>query len=257
MIYTLQYKPYNKYSIDLLQCQQSKIKKRNKVIFMKITYLGQAGLLFEKDGFKIMIDPYLSDSVEKINPKNCRKVPVDENLFSVKPNLMIFTHNHLDHFDPETVEKFINDNSNITVLAPNSVWHKVRKLGGSNNYVLFNRHTVWTENKIKFTAVKAEHSDPSPIGVIIESDNKKYYITGDTLYNEEIFSDIPDDIYALFLPINGVGNNMNMTDAARFAERVKAEKVIPIHIGMFDNITADNFDCKNKVVANISEEIVL
>ena len=36
---------------------------------MKVTYLGQAGLLFEKRGFKIMIDPYLSDSVEKINPK--------------------------------------------------------------------------------------------------------------------------------------------------------------------------------------------
>ena len=44
---------------------------------MRVTYLGQAGLLFEKDGFKIIIDPYLSDSVEKVNPKNYRRVPVD------------------------------------------------------------------------------------------------------------------------------------------------------------------------------------
>jgi L-ascorbate metabolism protein UlaG (beta-lactamase superfamily) len=29
---------------------------------MKITYLGQAGLLFEKNGFKIMIDPYYKSS---------------------------------------------------------------------------------------------------------------------------------------------------------------------------------------------------
>ena len=29
---------------------------------MKITYLGQAGLLFEEDGFKIMIDPYYKSS---------------------------------------------------------------------------------------------------------------------------------------------------------------------------------------------------
>lgn len=36
---------------------------------MEITWLGQAGLLFEKDNYKIMIDPYLSDSVEKINPQ--------------------------------------------------------------------------------------------------------------------------------------------------------------------------------------------
>ena len=48
---------------------------------MKITFLGQAGLLFEKNGFKIMIDPYLSDSVEKINPKNYRRVPVEKKLF--------------------------------------------------------------------------------------------------------------------------------------------------------------------------------
>ena len=85
---------------------------------MKVTYLGQAGLLFEKCGFKIMIDPYLSDSVEKINPKNYRRVPVDESFFKIKPDVMIFTHNHLDHYDPETVTHFIDENSNITVLAP-------------------------------------------------------------------------------------------------------------------------------------------
>lgn len=59
---------------------------------MKIVFLGQAGLLFEKDGFKIMIDPYLSNSVEKINPKNYRKVAVNESFFDVKPDIMIFTH---------------------------------------------------------------------------------------------------------------------------------------------------------------------
>ena len=34
--------------------------------FMNITWLGQAGLLFDNGKTKIMIDPYLSDSVEKI-----------------------------------------------------------------------------------------------------------------------------------------------------------------------------------------------
>ena len=224
---------------------------------MKVTYLGQAGLLFEKRGFKIMIDPYLSDSVEKINPKNYRRVKVDESSLKLKPDVMIFTHNHLDHYDPETVVHFIDENSNITVLAPKSVWDEVRKIGGNNNYVLFNRHTEWTQNGIKFTAVKAEHSDITPIGVIIDDGERKYYVTGDTLYNEEIFADIPSDIYALFLPVNGVGNNMNMTDAARFAKRINAERTVPIHIGMFDELTADEFDCENKIIANIYKEIML
>ena len=204
-----------------------------------------------------MIDPYLSNSVEKINPKNYRRVAVDESLFEIKPDVMIFTHNHLDHYDPETVKHFITEQSNVTVLAPKSVWYTVRELGGNNNYVLFNRHTSWMESGICFTAVKAEHSDISPIGVIIDDSEKKYYITGDTLYNEEIFEDIPEDIYALFLPVNGKGNNMNMTDAARFARRIDAKKVVPIHIGMFDELSADDFECENKIVAEIYKEIKL
>lgn len=223
----------------------------------KITWLGQAGLLFEHHEYKLMIDPYLSDSVKEINPNNYRRKPVDESLFDIKPDMMIFTHNHLDHYDPETVERFITKDSAMTVLAPSSVWSEVRKTGGNNNYVLFNRHTQWSEGGLVFTAVKAEHSDPTPIGVIIDDGEKKYYVTGDTLYNEEIFADIPDDIYAVFLPVNGVGNNMNMIDAARFAKRVGAEKVVPIHTGMFDELDANAFECKNKVVPKIYEKVEL
>lgn len=224
---------------------------------MKVTYIGQAGLIFEKDGFKIMIDPYLSNSVEKINPKNFRRVPVDEGVFEIKPDMMIFTHNHLDHYDPETVKRFIGENSGITVLSPKSVWDEVRKFGGNNNYVLFNRHTSWTQNGIKLTAVKAEHSDITPIGVIIDDGERKYYVTGDTLYNDDIFGDIPNDIFALFLPVNGVGNNMNMTDAARFAKRIAPQKCVPLHIGMFDEMAADGFECDNKVVPRVYKEIDL
>ena len=222
---------------------------------MEIIWLGQAGLLFIKDNFKIMIDPYLSDSVKKINPKNYRRVAVDEAFFNVRPDVMIFTHNHLDHYDPETVIRFITADTDMLVLAPDSVWNEVRKIGGSNNYIQFNRHTVWRENGIKFTAVKAEHSDISAIGVIIDDGDKKYYVTGDTLYNEEIFADITKDIYALFLPVNGVGNNMNMTDAKRFCERVNPKFAIPIHCGMFDDTDMNKFGYKNKVVPHIYEEI--
>ena len=204
-----------------------------------------------------MVDPYLSDSVRKINPKNYRRVPVDESFFEVKPDVVVITHNHLDHYDPETVKHFVTEESNVVVLAPESVWKEVRKKGGNNNYVMFNRRTVWTEGEITFTAVKAEHSDPYSIGVIIDDGEKKYYVTGDTLYNEEVFGDIPNDIYALFLPVNGVGNNMNANDAARFAKRINAEKNIPVHIGMFDELTADIFQCENKFVINIYEEAEL
>lgn len=222
---------------------------------MKITWLGQAGLLFENEKVKIMIDPYLSDSVKRVNPKNFRRQPICDSLFDIKPDIMIFTHNHLDHYDPETVERFINENSSVTVFSPESVFPTVRKLGGNNNFVLFNEGTSWTEKGIRLTAVRAEHSDPTPIGVIIDDGDRKYYVTGDTLYNEKIFADIPDDIYALFLPINGVGNNMNIIDAVRFAERINPQIAIPIHFGMFDELDANLFEYKNKIIPEIYKEI--
>ena len=143
---------------------------------MKIIYLGQAGFLFETKGMKIMVDPYLSDSVEKVEPHNRRRVPVEKRWLEVKPDVLIFTHNHLDHYDPETADKIITPTSGITVLAPASVYYEVRKRGGNNLYILFDRHTQWSQGDIRFSAVKAVHSDPAAIGVIIDAEGKKYYI---------------------------------------------------------------------------------
>lgn len=225
---------------------------------LKVTWLGQAGLLFENDNTIILVDPYLSDSVAEVNPLNRRKVPVDEKLFDIVPDVLICTHNHLDHLDPQTLQHYLkNNNHSVTVLSPESGWQELRKFGGNNNYVKFNRHTIWTFNNIIFTAVKAEHTDIHPIGVIIDDGDKKYYITGDTLYNKEIFNDLPKDIDALFLPINGTGNNMNMTDASRFAKKVGAKATIPLHFGLFDEINPENFDCENKIIPFIYKEIKL
>ncbi len=224
---------------------------------MKIIFLGQAGLLFEIGEKKIMIDPYLSNSVEKVNPNNYRRQPIDEKFLEIKPDVLIFTHNHLDHYDEETVKNYLTEDSNILVLAPFSAWQEVRKFGGKNNYVMFNRGTAWTEETITFRAVKAEHSDREAIGAILSCDDKNYYITGDTLYNEEIFADLPMEIEVVFLPINGVGNNMNVVDAKKFAERIGAKKVVPIHFGLFDEMTGNELVMPNKIIPKIYKEIEL
>lgn len=224
---------------------------------MQITWLGQAGLLFETGSVRIFVDPYLSDSVEKRNSRNYRRVPVNKAFFEIRPDIIVLTHDHLDHTDPDTLEKYLKNDSKITVLASKNAWNTVRKLGGEHNYVMTNRHTTWTEHNIKFTAVKAEHSDDCAVGMIIDDGLKKYYFTGDTLYNEEIFADIPDTIDTVFLPINGVGNNMNFKDAARFADRINAKNVVPVHFGMFDEIDPTAFKCKNKVIPAIYNKIDL
>ncbi len=227
---------------------------------MKITWLGQAGLLFERGETSVMIDPYLSNYVEKVQPANWRRMPINEIFFNISPDIMIFTHDHIDHFDPETAPRFLErSEKKMTVLSPTSVWENVRKYGGAHNYVQFNRFCEWTVGDFRFIAVRAVHSDPYAIGVIIEDliENKKYYITGDTLYSKEIFEDIPKDIYAVFLPINGVGNNMNAIDAVRFSATVGAIKAVPLHFGLFDDISPEMFEAENRVIPKIYEEIEL
>lgn len=225
--------------------------------FMKITWLGQAGLLFDNGETKIMIDPYLSNSVEKVEPNNFRRVPVNEEFLNIEPDFMIFTHDHLDHYDPETASVFLGaERKPMTVLCPFSVWQKARSHGKNHNYVLFDRHSEWTEKGIRFRAIRAVHSDAYAIGVIIEelTENKVYYVTGDTLYNKEIFSDLPEKIDVVFLPINGVGNNMNVTDAVRFFKDSGAKWAVPYHVGMFDSKTADIFDDENKIILEVYKE---
>ena len=224
--------------------------------FMKITWLGQAGLLFDNGKVKIMVDPYLSNSVEKVDPLNYRRVPVKEEFLSVTPDVMIFTHDHLDHYDPETAPIFLErKEKRMTVLSPSSVWPKARAFKAHNN-VQFNRGTSWTEYGFRFTAVKAEHSDVHAIGVLIEElDTAKiFYVTGDTLYNEAIFADLPENIDIIFLPINGVGNNMNVTDAVRFFKDSGAKWAVPYHVGMFDELTPLIFDNENKIVLEVYKE---
>lgn len=224
---------------------------------MKITWLGQAGLLFDNGQTKIMVDPYLSNSVGEGDPKKFRRVPVKEALFLLEPDLMIFTHDHLDHYDPKTAPVFLGEGRKpMTVLCPISVWQKARKHGKEHNYVLFDKGTEWTEHGFRFRAVTATHSDPFAIGVILEDllEKKTYYITGDTLYSKEILKELPGDIDIVFLPINGVGNNMNALDAVRFFKNCGAKAAAPYHVGMFDEKSPEMFDAKNRIILEIYKE---
>ena len=85
---------------------------------MKITWLGQAGLLLQGAGITVMIDPYLSDSVAALQPENHRRQPVDERFFAVQPDALVLTHDHRDHYDPETVTRFVGAVLRLAAGAP-------------------------------------------------------------------------------------------------------------------------------------------
>ena len=225
---------------------------------MKVTWIGQAGLLFEGRGIKVLVDPYLSDSCGEINPKSHRRVPVEESLFEIKPDVIVLTHDHLDHTDEQTLVRYLENTKDVLVLAAPNAWTHVRQLGGDHNYVRMGAYTSWTHfSGVRFDAVPADHSDVLAIGVIIDDGKKKYYVTGDTLYNTEILKALPKDIDSVFLPINGKGNNMNAVDASRFAEAVGAKNSVPLHFGLFDAVDPHSFTARSRVIPRIYQEIPL
>lgn len=225
---------------------------------MKITFLGQNGFLIESKKSKIVVDPYLSDSVEKTEPRNKRRQPVDERFLAVKPSVVIITHAHADHYDEETLDKLLTDNADCVILCPPSVFAMAKNRYGNANFVFFRCGTSYSFADAEFYAVAAEHSDTEAIGVIIIIEGKKLYITGDTLYNERVFSSLPFRSFdAVFLPINGRGNNMNAVDAAKFVKRINADIVVPVHFGLFDDLTGRELVCENAVIPQIYKEIKL
>lgn len=228
---------------------------------MKVTWLTQAGLLFKTERMTIMVDPYLSNSVGEKDPKKNRRIPVDEGFLSVKPDVLLITHDHEDHLNEDTLKYILAGDKPITVLAPRNAYLKLRELGGPHNYVLLNPHSVWTEDNITFYAVHAEHSDEHAVGFIIDDQKKTYYISGDTLYNYDVIDDVldlvEDGVDYAFLPINGKGNNMNASDATDFAYEIGAKQAIPLHYGLFDELTADGFDFEDKIVLEAYKEVTV
>ena len=220
---------------------------------MKVTWLTQAGLLLENSKIKIMVDPYLSDSLGELKPEKKRRIPADESFLHTSPDVLLITHEHIDHLDMATIRPLLdNSDKEVLILACESAYKALLGQCEGHNLVLLAPHSVWSERGITFYAVRAEHSDRSAVGFIIDDGDQTYYISGDTLYNYEVIDDVldlaPDGVDFAFLPINGKGNNMNARDAADFAYEIGAKCAIPVHYGLVDDLTPDEFDFDDRII---------
>ena len=222
---------------------------------MKLLWLGQSGLLFDFNGLKIMIDPYLTDSLSKLDSEFTRKTKINRKLFRAKPDIIILTNCHLDHADNASIEKLLKHMSRkkrATVLSCESVYDEITTAPSMAhaNHIMFEKYSEWTVGNVNIQAVPAKTDDKTAFGVVITdfTNNKKYYIAGDTLYNKQVIDNLPSDIYAAFLPINGEFGSMNVTDAKRFAEKIQARFCVPVHFGMFDKIKPSTFDVSNAII---------
>lgn len=221
---------------------------------MKIKLIGQAGVILREGKTTVLIDPYLSNNVALYEPQNQRRQIIDEKVFGIKPDYILITHSHLDHFDKKTLDIFFEKNNGLVVISPKSVYKEITKYGGNNKYVELNAGEDYCDADISVKAVKAFHSDEYAVGFVVCLGAKSIYITGDTLYNEKLADGLPERLDAIILPINGYGNNMNAEDATILADAVNAEIAVPVHYGMFDDISPYNLKSKNRKIIGIYKE---
>jgi L-ascorbate 6-phosphate lactonase len=210
---------------------------------MNIKWIGQSGYILAADGIKLVIDPYLSNSIEEQQGLK-RMFPVPVAIEDLQPDYIYCTHNHLDHFDPQTILKILEVYPLCKIIGPTSVIeHATRLKISSRNMILLNQYEHLSLGKLKLTATPAFHSDPFSTGLLIKDEQHTVYFSGDTEYVPELaglitkMSGTKPDLF--FVCINGKLGNMNAEDAARLALALNPEIVVPNHYGMFAENTAD------------------
>lgn len=140
------------------------------------------------------------------------------------------THSHYDHFSPEDIEKVIKDNTKL--IMPRAMENEIE---GIKNDILFvepDKEYVLDGFMFKTTYSYNENKAFHPkenlwVGYIIEVDDKKYYIAGDTDNVPEI-RNVKCDV--ALIPVGGT-YTMNYKEASELANVIDAKVVIPTHYG--------------------------
>ncbi len=226
-----------------------------------IWWLGQSGFLLMYRGVKMLLDPYLSDTLtEKYAGTGKPHERISERVIDPKSlhdiSVVTSSHNHTDHLDAATLRPIIINNPNINLIIPEANREFVcERLQCKPSFPTgINDGQTIRAGIFKITGVPAKHNEIEKdkkgqckfLGYIIQFANYTVYHSGDTLLYkgmEKILQ--PYKIDLALLPINGddpardVAGNMNGQQAVDLAKAIDAKMVIPCHYDMFAFNTAD------------------
>lgn len=214
----------------------------NSSVNIDVVWLGQGGFLFIVDKVRIVVDPYLSDSLAKRGIP--RMIPVPIKTEDLNPDYVLITHDHADHFDEETMCSLTSLYPECIFIGPESVRNHYRNMHFNlTRFVLLNKWMEYEGTGFMVKAVPAYHTDIFSVGFIINSQNKQIYITGDTLLDSNLIPELkptfrknPD---LLMVCINGKLGNMDDKEAVKLVEAINPSVTIPMHYGMFESNTVD------------------
>jgi len=231
-------------------------------------WLGQSGYLLLWKGKRVLLDPYLSDSLtKKYAATNKPHIRMSERVIdpSLLKNISIVTssHNHTDHLDGETLIPLIKNNPGIKFIIPeaNRAFVCERAQIEKDFPLGLNDGESITIDEFTFYGVPAKHNEIERdengrckfMGYIIRFGNWSIYHSGDTLWFDEMVALLKSfKVDVALLPINGndpsrgVAGNLDVKEAAALGKAIEAKLVIPCHYDMFSFNTADSKDFANE-----------
>jgi L-ascorbate 6-phosphate lactonase len=211
-----------------------------------IWWLGQNGFIFKTpEGTLAAVDLYLTDSCAGVVPgiDLTRKVPILIPPGELAVDVFTCTHNHQDHTDPETIRGLRNKDT-AQFIGPHPSCDVFKAQGVEDGRIV----PAWPSCDIEFRDVRirgtfalpTDDSDLNHMGYVFEfGKGPKVYVTGDTDFNELLFSAAKHKPDLLITVVNGGFNNLSHWEAAQLAGALKPKAAIPCHYDMFPDNCVD------------------
>lgn len=201
-------------------------------------WLGGASFIIKNNKKILGLDMYLSDTCRNERDDFKRLIPAPLKPEDIELDYLIATHDHGDHFDTGSLDKFISNKTKTKLIGPSSVLKVAEKLGIDTSKVIkLDRGEDIVGDGINIRGVFADHGKDSPdcIGVIIKIKGKNIYFTSDTCYRPDLpgLVNLKENIDLLLVPINGKFGNPDAKDASYITAWVKPEIVVPCHFWLF------------------------
>jgi L-ascorbate metabolism protein UlaG (beta-lactamase superfamily) len=206
---------------------------------MYITWLTQGGFMFESADYRIVVDPYMSNSLEE-NQALTRLTLFPLSMKELRPNVLACTHDHIDHLDPQTVTTVTEAYPECLFAGPVSCCRHFAELGIPADRIVALKQGQQKEiGSFNVLPVFAAHSDPEAVGLLLSAEGKKVYLSGDTTYDERLFSSQLEGCDLMLICINGKLGNMTSDESLKCVKRLKPKTALPMHYGLFAENTAD------------------
>lgn len=211
-----------------------------------LLWLGQSSVALRLGGATVLVDPYLSPHPDRLvpppfAPEEARGV-----------DLVLITHDHLDHLDEPALPAIAAASPNAIVVVPQEIVERVIGLGVERKRMRGLPADGRAEiGAVTVDAVPACHGEGADdayrlgpfLGYVVSAGGARVYHSGDTIPFEGLAERLREKRVDLaLLPINGrdeerhaqgIVGNLDAHEAAELAAEIDADAVIPLHWDMF------------------------